>query len=168
MSQCLIPVLYQAPWEQEHFASLGYMGKATDLYRMSDSLFVTAHTNFSCQISACIFRYWENGQLFLKCSTHVAVRALLKISLSICQSKGGECSKPMGFLEMPGSIWFLVSGEEKPSSVSYFCLGHCFVSSDIASLFFFFILSVWSWKCWRKYYALVVLFVWYDQGLLSS
>lgn len=99
MSQCLIPVLDQALWEQEHFASLGYIGKATDLYRMSDSLFVNAHTNFSCQISACIFRYWENGQLFLKCLTHVAVRALLKISLSICQTKGESAPNPWAFLK---------------------------------------------------------------------
>lgn len=43
----------------------------------------------------------------------------------------------MGFLEMPVNIWFLLSGEEKPSSVSsYSCLGHCFISLDIASLFF--------------------------------
>lgn len=134
------PCLDQAPWEWETLLllALGYMGKATQLYRMSYSLFVNAHTNSTCQISACIFRYWENGQLFLKCLTRVAAHALLKISLSTCQSKVGEHSKPMSFLEMPGNIWFLVSGEEKPCCVSsYFCLGHCFVSLYIASLIFF-------------------------------
>lgn len=105
---------------------------------------------------ACIFRYWKNGQLFLKCLTCVAVCALLKISLSISQGKGGEHSKPMGFLEMPGNIWFLLSGEEKPSPVSSLFLswpllcqfGHCF-----------FILLLYSsflsnpGKCWRKCYC---------------
>lgn len=70
-------------------------------------------------------------------------------NLSVNISKQwGEHLKPTGFLEMPVNIWFLLSGEEKPSSVSsYSCLGHCFISLDIASLFF---LSVWSWKVLEK------------------
>lgn len=138
---------------------------------MSNSLFVNAHTNFSFQISPCIFRYWENGQLFLKCLTHIAVHALLKISLSISQSRGG---KP--WLKTHGLSWnawkYLLPAlwgketflcEQLFLSWPLLCqFGHCF-----------FILLLYSsflsdpGKCWRKYYTLVVLLVWYDQNLLN-
>lgn len=101
----------------------------------------------------CVSRYWKSGQLFLKCLTRVAVCALLKISLSISQSKGRK-TKPMGFLEMPGNILFLLLGEEKICPA-----GSLFQSWPLLCQFIpcFFILPFQSdtTKCWITYYVLV-------------
>lgn len=138
---------------------------------MSSSLFVNAHTNFSCQISFCIFRYWENGQLFLKHLTRIAVHALLKnLSVNISKQRG-KALKTHGlswnaWKYLVPALWgretFLC--EQLFLSWPLLCqLGHCF-----------FVLLLYSSfpsdpaKCWRKYYVLLVLLVWYDQELLNS
>lgn len=124
---------------------------------MSSSLFVNAHTNFSCQISFCIFRYWENGQLFLKYLTRIAVHALLKnLSVNISKQRG-KALKTHGlswnaWKYLVPALWgretFLC--EQLFLSWPLLCqLGHCFfiLPSGSSSLFF---LSIWSCKVLEK------------------